>query len=89
VGQAWPTPQLGQGDAADIARTRRLAREPAGAAAREQTARRPNPASLVTPVTLVQYSGGDDPHEKTALETVGFRQPVETARRGGPDERRS
>jgi hypothetical protein len=37
----------------------------------------------------VQYNGGDDPHGKTAPEIVGFRKPVEAARRGEPDEQRS
>ena len=39
--------------------------------------------------TLVQYSGDSNPHGKTAPKIVGFRQPVETARRGGPDEQAS
>jgi diacylglycerol kinase family enzyme len=39
--------------------------------------------------TLVQYSGADDPHRKTAPEIVGSRQPVEPERRGGPDEQSS
>jgi hypothetical protein len=39
--------------------------------------------------SLVQYSGDYDPHGQTAPEIVGFRQPVETARRGGPDEQGS
>ena len=34
-------------------------------------------------------SGDYDPHGKTTPEIVGFRQPFETARRGGPDEQRS
>ncbi len=38
---------------------------------------RPNPT---------QYSGDDDSHGKTAPGMVGFRKPVETTRRGGPDE---
>jgi hypothetical protein len=37
----------------------------------------------------VQYSGGNDLHEKTTPETVGVRRPVGTARRGGPDEQDS
>jgi hypothetical protein len=41
---------------------------------------RPNPP---------QYSGEDDPEGKTAPEIVGFRKPVETTRRGGPDEQGS
>jgi hypothetical protein len=39
--------------------------------------------------TLVQYSGDYNSHGKTAPEIVGFRQPVEAARRGGPDEQGS
>ena len=38
---------------------------------------RPNPP---------QYSGDDEPEGNTAPEIVGFRKPVETTRRGGPDE---
>ena len=41
---------------------------------------RPNPP---------QYSGDDDPEGETAPEIVGFRKPVEAARRGEPDEQRS
>jgi diacylglycerol kinase family enzyme len=39
--------------------------------------------------TVVQYSGGDDPHGKKAPQIVGLRQPVEPTRRGGPHEQRS
>ena len=63
--------------------------EPAGTATGERAAGRPNPASLVTPSTLVQYSGGNDLHEKTTPETVGVRRPFGTARIGGPDEQES
>jgi diacylglycerol kinase family enzyme len=38
---------------------------------------------------LVPKSGCDNPHEKTAPEIAGFRKPIELARRGGLDERRS
>ena len=41
---------------------------------------RPTPAS---------QSEGDNPHEKTAPEIAGVRKPLESARGGGPDERRS
>jgi diacylglycerol kinase family enzyme len=41
---------------------------------------RPNPP---------QYSGDDDPEEKTAPEIAGFRKPVETTWRGGPEEQGS
>jgi diacylglycerol kinase family enzyme len=41
---------------------------------------RPTPAS---------QSEGDNPHEKTAPEIAGVRKPLESARRRGPDERRS
>jgi len=37
----------------------------------------------------VQYSGGNDLHEKTTPETVGVRRPFGTARIGGPDEQES
>src|SRR5215210_6373365 len=63
--------------------------EPAGTATGERAAGRPNPASLVTPSTLVQYSGGNDLHEKTTPETIGVRRPFGTARIGGPDEQES
>jgi hypothetical protein len=41
-------------------RSHLASREPAGIATGGRAAGRPNPASLVTPATLVQYSGGDD-----------------------------
>src|SRR5919112_955689 len=68
---------------------------PAGAPAKGQTP--PLEAGLHAARTLRRWlrptpapkSEGDNPHEKTAHEIAGLRKPLQSARRGGPDERRS